>query len=91
MPLRGKKQAEGCGAHAIAGLSCVFLGVFRSKRNGCFRFPNSVFLGARGFQILNPVMPGWLHMRFVLCNQSLGPRGNQRKHCMRCEGDFNGT
>ena len=91
MPLRGMKWAESCGEHATVGPSHVFLGLFRTKRNGRFRFPNSVFLGARGFQILKPVMPGWLHIPFVLCNQSLGPRGNQQKHCMRCEGDFNGT
>lgn len=74
-PLRGKKRAESCGEHAAAVLSCVFLGSFRTKRNGRFRFLKSVFPEARGFQILKPVMPGWLHIPFVLCNQSLGPRG----------------
>ena len=87
----GEKRAEGRGEHAAAGPSCTFLGLRGTSGNSRFRFLKPAFLRMPSFQILKPAMSGWLHIPFVLCNQSLGPRGNQRKHYMRCEGDFNGT
>lgn len=86
-----KKQAKRRGVRVAVVLSYGFFSLCGVGRNACFRFLKPVFPEARGFQILKPAMSGWLHIPFVLCNQSLGPRGNQRKHCMRCEGDFNGT